>query len=117
MAKTKLDGRLRRKRRIRKKVDGTGARPRVSVYRSNKQISAQVIDDLSGATLLSVTSLGSEQAADGGKVGTASAVGEKLAAACLEKGITQVVFDRNGYIYHGRVKALADGARKGGLNF
>ena len=117
MAKTKLDGRLRRKARIRKKVEGTGERPRVSVFRSNKQISAQVIDDAKGATLLTVTSLGIQRASEGGKVGTASVVGEALAAACKEKGITQVVFDRNGYIYHGRVKALADGARKGGLNF
>jgi large subunit ribosomal protein L18 len=117
MAKTKLDGRIRRKARIRKKVGGTGERPRLSVFRSNKQISAQVIDDLAGKTLLTVTSIGMQQAAEGGKVSTASAVGEALAAACLQKGISQVVFDRNGYIYHGRVKALADGARKGGLNF
>ena len=117
MAKTKLEGRMKRKLRIRKKVEGTAERPRLSVFRSNKQIGAQVIDDLGGKTLLSVSSLKVEHPAEGGKVATASAVGEAVAAACKEKGITQVVFDRNGYIYHGRVKALADGARKGGLNF
>ena len=117
MAKTKLEGRMRRKQRIRKKVEGTGERPRLSVFRSNKQISAQVIDDMSGATLLTVTSLAVQKPGEGGKVATASVVGEAVAAACLQKGIKQVVFDRSGYIYHGRVKALADGARKGGLSF
>lgn len=117
MAKTKLDGRLRRKQRIRKKVEGTPERPRLSVFRSNKQISVQVIDDQGGSTLVSVTSIGRERPSEGGKTALAAAVGEAAAAACREKGITQVVFDRNGYIYHGRVKALADGARKGGLNF
>src|SRR5262245_40089329 len=117
MAKTKLEGRMRRKQRIRKKVGGTGERPRLSVFRSNKQISAQVVDDMSVATLVTVTSLSLQKPAEGGKVATASVVGEAVAAACLQKGIKQVVFDRSGYIYHGRVKALANGARKGGLSF
>jgi len=114
MAKQK-PGRDRRKRRIRKKVAGTADRPRLSVFRSSKQIYAQVIDDAAGTTLASATSLGVD--AEGAKIGSASAVGEKLAATCLEKGVKKVVFDRNGYMYHGRVKALADGARKGGLEF
>lgn len=110
-------GRARRKRRIRKKVSGTAARPRLTVFRSSKQIYAQVIDDAAGTTLASATSLGGDVAAEGAKIGTASAVGEALAAACIAKGLKKVVFDRNGYMYHGRVKALADGARKGGLEF
>ncbi|MGD8859169.1 MAG: 50S ribosomal protein L18 [Myxococcales bacterium] len=116
MATTKSDGRQRRKRRIRKKIEGTATRPRLTVFRSNKQIYAQVIDDLSGTTLASATSL-AVQGVEGGKVGVAEQVGEAVAAACKDKGVEQVVFDRNGYIYHGRVKALADGARKGGLKF
>ncbi len=117
MAKTKLDGRMRRKRRIRKKAHGTAGRPRLTVFRSNKQIYAQVIDDASGATLAAASSLALERAESSGKRGLAEQVGEAVAAACTQKGISQVVFDRNGYIYHGRIKALADGARKGGLNF
>ena len=117
MARTKLEGRARRKLRIRKKVEGTSARPRLTVFRSNKQIYAQVIDDTSGATLAAATSVGRDKAGEGGKSAVAAAVGEAVAGACLQKGISQVVFDRNGYIYHGRVKALADAARKGGLNF
>lgn len=115
MAKQK-PGRDRRKRRIRKKVAGTAERPRLTVFRSSKQIYAQVIDDAAGTTLASATSLGAD-AAEGAKTGSAAAVGEALAATCLEKGLKKVVFDRNGYMYHGRVKALADGARKGGLEF
>jgi large subunit ribosomal protein L18 len=117
MAKTKLEGRARRKLRIRKKVEGTTERPRLTVFRSNKQIYAQVVDDATGKTIASATSIGREHAGEGGKRATAAQVGEAVASACKEKGITQVVFDRNGYIYHGRVKALADGARKGGLSF
>jgi large subunit ribosomal protein L18 len=117
MANSKLEGRMRRKLRIRKKVHGTAERPRLTVFRSNKQIYAQVVDDASGATVAQATSLGLERAADGGKRSLAERVGEAIAAACKQKGIGQVVFDRNGYIYHGRVKALADGARKGGLSF
>ena len=111
----KLKGRARRKRRIRKKVSGSGESPRLTVFRSLKQIYCQVIDDDKGATLASATSLGDK--VEGNKVQVAGTVGEKIAAVCLEKGIKRVVFDRNGYLYHGRVKALADGARKAGLEF
>ena len=114
---SKEAGRERRKHRIRKKIAGTGERPRLTVFRSNKQIYAQVIDDKTGATLASATSLKVERVADTDKSAHAAQVGEAIAEACKAKGITTVVFDRNGYIYHGRVKALADGARKGGLVF
>lgn len=117
MARTKLEGRHRRKLRIRKKVGGTAERPRLTVFRSNKQIYAQVVDDASGATLASATSVGREHPGEGGKRSIAELVGQAIAEACVGKGIQQVVFDRNGYIYHGRVKALADGARKAGLSF
>jgi large subunit ribosomal protein L18 len=113
---SKVEGRLRRKLRVRKRVSGSTERPRLTVFRSNKQIYAQVIDDTTGKTLAAAGSIGLDKV-EGAKKGSASAVGEKLAAVCVEKGITQVVFDRNGYIYTGRVKALADGARKGGLQF
>ena len=117
MAKTKTEGRARRKLRIRKKVEGTAERPRLTVFRSNKQIYAQVVDDAAGATLAHATSLKLESSDDTNKSKVAEAVGQAIAQACLDKGIKQVVFDRNGYIYHGRVKALAEGARKGGLVF
>ena len=116
----KIEGRERRKLRIRNKISGTTERPRLTVFRSNKQIYVQVVDDVSGATLASATSLKLEKAASdegANKSKVAEQVGEAIAEACKAKGITQVVFDRNGYIYHGRVKALADGARKGGLTF
>ena len=114
MTTKKVERRIKIKYRIRKNVSGTAERPRLSVFRSNKQIYAQVINDLTGCTLASASSLGlaampkKEQAA---KVG--ALVAEKAKAA----GITSVVFDRNGYLYHGRVKELADAARNGGLNF
>jgi large subunit ribosomal protein L18 len=114
---SKEEGRERRKHRIRKKISGTGERPRLTVFRSNKQIYCQVIDDGTGATIVSAGSLGRDHATEGGKAATAAQVGETVASLCKEKGITKVVFDRNGYIYHGRVRALADGARKGGLEF
>lgn len=113
----KLEGRAKRKMRIRKKISGTTERPRLTVFRSNKQIYAQVVDDVTGGTLASATSLVLEKVAEANKSQRAEQVGEAIAAACKEKGITQVVFDRNGYIYHGRVKSLAEGARKGGLQF
>jgi len=103
--------------RIRKKISGSTERPRLTVFRSNKQIYAQVIDDASGRTVAEATSLGRDKAGEGGKIAVAAQVGEAVAAVCVGKGIKQVVFDRNGYIYHGRVKALAEGARKGGLEF
>lgn len=119
MAKTNpnLLGRLKRKRRIRKKITGTTARPRLSVFRSTKHIYAQVIDDSTGKTLAAASSTVKGFSADGGKTGSAKAVGTAIAEACKAANIEQVVFDRNGYIYHGRVKALADAAREAGLQF
>lgn len=114
---TNATGRARRKRRIRKKVFGTAERPRLSVFRSAKHIYAQVIDDTTGRTLVSTSTTIKGFAADGDKTAEAKAIGVALAKQATEKGIEKVVFDRNGYIYHGRVKALADGAREGGLNF
>ena len=117
MGNKKLEGRQRRRLRIRKKVEGSTERPRLSVFRSNKQIYAQVIDDTTGKTMAAASSLGKDKPGEGGKVAVAALVGEAIAAVCKERGISQVVFDRGGNNYHGRVKALADGARKGGLNF
>ena len=104
-----------RHRRVRKHLAGTPDRPRLSIFRSNKQIYAQIVDDLAGHTLASASSLDLEQGED--KKATASSVGEAIAKKAAESGIKQVVFDRGGYKYHGRVKALADGARSGGLSF
>ena len=100
--------------RIRKNVSGTAERPRLSVFRSNKQIYAQVINDITGTTLASASSLGLEKMP---KDEQAQKVGELIAQKAQAAGIEAVVFDRNGYLYHGRVKELADAARKGGLNF
>ena len=100
--------------RIRKNVNGTAERPRLSVFRSNKQIYAQVINDITGTTLASASSLGLEKMP---KDVQAQKVGELIAQKAQAAGIEAVVFDRNGYLYHGRVKELADAARKGGLNF
>lgn len=108
---------LRRKIRIRARVEGTASRPRLSVYRSLLHISAQLIDDASGKTLVAASDLKMKKAAEGGKVAMAKAVGMALAEAAKKAGITEVVFDRNGRMYHGRVKALAEGAREGGLKF
>ena len=106
--------RIKIKYRIRKSVNGTAERPRLSVFRSNKQIYAQVINDLTGTTLASASSLGIETMP---KKEQAAKVGALVAEKALAAGITSVVFDRNGYLYHGRVKELADAARNGGLNF
>jgi large subunit ribosomal protein L18 len=114
---TKETRRTRIKASIRKKVDGTSERPRMSVFRSNKEIYVQFIDDETGKTLASTSSTDKEMKKDGSKVDLASAVGKKAAEVALSAGIEQVVFDRNGYLYHGRVKALAEGAREGGLKF
>ena len=114
MTTKKVERRIKIKYRIRKNVNGTAERPRLSVFRSNKQIYAQVINDLTGKTLASASSLGMETMP---KKEQAAKVGELLAEKAQAAGISQVVFDRNGYLYHGRVKELADGARKGGLNF
>ena len=109
------EARLRRHRRVRGKIRGTAERPRLAVYRSNRGIFAQLVDDDSGKTIVSAswTTLG----AGGGKSDQATAVGKALAAAASKAGIETVVFDRAGYLYHGRVKALAEGAREGGLEF
>ena len=104
-----------RHRRVRKKVEGTQARPRLSVFRSNKQIYAQLIDDSAGRTIVAASSL--EMGDAGTKSGEADAVGQALAKKAAAAGIKQVVFDRGGYKYHGRLKSLADGARAGGLEF
>ena len=114
MTTKKIERRIKIKFRIRKNVNGTAERPRMSVFRSNKQIYVQVINDLTGNTLVSASSLGMETMP---KKEQAAKVGELIAQKALEACITQVVFDRNGYLYHGRVKELADGARKGGLKF
>lgn len=118
MALTKIERRFRIKNRIRKIVTGTGERPRMNVFRSNKQISVQLVDDVQGVTLLSVTSKVKEIAeAAGTKTEKAAMVGKLVAEKALAAGLTEVVFDRNGYLYHGRVKQLADAAREGGLKF
>ena len=114
MTTKKEQRRIKIKYRVRNKISGTAARPRLSVFRSNKQIYAQVIDDETAKTLVSASSLGMEAMP---KKEQAAKVGEALAQKAIEAGITTVVFDRNGYLYHGRVKELADGARKGGLTF
>ncbi len=116
-----FDKRYRRqkiKESIRAKVSGSAESPRMSVFRSNKQISVQLIDDLTGNTLVSASSLNKDIAATkGNKTEIAGKVGEAIAKLAIEKGISTVIFDRNGYLYHGRVKALAEAARKEGLKF
>ena len=114
MTTKKVERRIKIKYRIRKSVFGTAERPRLSVFRSNKQIYAQVINDNEGKTLAAASSLGLETMP---KIQQAEKVGELIAQKAKAAGIEQVVFDRNGYLYHGRVKSLADAARKGGLNF
>lgn len=116
MALTKLQRRTRIKKRIRKIVDGTAAKPRMSVFRSNKEISVQLIDDVAGVTLVAASSKALKDA-KGTKIEVAEAVGKAIAEKAVKAGIETVAFDRNGYLYHGRVKALADGAREGGLKF
>ncbi|HEX9580688.1 MAG TPA: 50S ribosomal protein L18 [Gemmatimonadales bacterium] len=116
--KTRPERRYRRHLRVRKRVSGTAARPRLVVFRSLKHVYAQLVDDDAGRTLAAASDLVKDLATEkAGKVGTARAVGKRLAAAAREHGITRVVFDRGGYRYHGRVKAVADGAREGGLEF
>ncbi|MBD5316191.1 MAG: 50S ribosomal protein L18 [Bacteroides sp.] len=111
---TKIQRRNKIKARIRGRVSGTAQRPRMSVFRSNKQIYVQLVDDLAGTTLVSASSKG---IAEGNKSEIAAKVGAEIARKALEAGITEVVFDRNGYLFHGRVKSLADAAREGGLKF
>jgi len=119
MALSKLERRTRIRMRIRKKISGTAEMPRIAVYRSNKQIYVQVVDDLNKVTILSASSKEKEVAEKTGikKTEQAQLVGKLLATKCKEKGIENVVFDRSGYKYHGRVKSLADAAREGGLKF
>ena len=120
MSLNKIERRERIKMRIRKIVSGTQAQPRMTVYRSNKQIYVQFIDDLAGTTLAAASSLdkeAAEAAAGKNKCEVAALVGKLAAQRAVEKGISTVAFDRNGYLYHGRVKVLADAAREGGLKF
>lgn len=119
MALSKRDRRLKIKNRIRKNLSGTTGCPRLSVFRSNKQISVQVVDDLTGKTLIAASSLEKEIAQKKGinKIEQAKMVGKLIADKAQANGISSVVFDRNGYLYHGRVKSLAEAAREGGLKF
>lgn len=124
MAAEIKDARTRRHERIRKKVAGTTERPRLSVYRSLSHMYAQIIDDFKGSTIAAASSLDKELKGKGkdkksgkGNIGAAKQVGELIAKKALKKGIKRVVFDRGGYLYHGRVKALADAARENGLEF
>ena len=116
MSFDKAKRRLRIRRSIRNKVSGTAQRPRLAVFRSNKFIYAQIIDDVNGVTLASSSSAKVESAGEN-KTGASAHVGRDIAAKAQEKGITEVVFDRGGYLYHGRVKSLAEGAREAGLKF
>lgn len=116
----KNKARQRRHLRVRKKIQGTQARPRLNVFRSSKHIYAQLIDDVSGVTIVSASTLDKElngQIENGGNVDAAQKVGQLVAQRAKEKGLSQVVFDRGGYLYHGRVQALADAAREAGLEF
>ncbi len=124
MAKTKLETRDRRKAHIRKKVNGTADRPRLSVFRSSKHMYAQVVDDVTHQTVASVSTLDEKIMAElkglekpSKKIDRAKMIGKAIAERCKAKGIEKVVFDRNGFIYHGRIMALADAAREAGLKF
>lgn len=114
---SKIKRRVTIRKRIRKKIKGTPEKPRLSVYRSNKEIYCQAIDDINGVTLVAASSRDKDISNEGNKTEMAKRVGLALAEKAKSKGITNVLFDRGGYLYHGRVKALADGAREGGLNF
>ncbi len=117
----KIEGRERRHKIIRKKIVGTNERPRLSVYRSLDHLYAQIINDVDAKTIVSLSTLSPDVRdmikKDAGNVKGAVALGTALAETCKKKGVTKVVFDRSGYLYHGRIKALADAARKGGLQF
>jgi len=117
MAGKKLSRRDRIKKGIRKKLAGSESRPRLSVYRSNKGIYAQIINDVTGSTLVSASSLSKDFSGNGSKSEQSVAVGKLVAEKAIAAGIKEVVFDRNGYLYHGRVKSLAEGAREAGLVF
>ena len=118
--KSVTEARIRRHKRIRKEVSGTTERPRLSVYRSLNHMYAQIIDDSQGSTLVAASTLDKDLSGEKGhkgNMGMAKKVGELIAKRALEKGLKKVVFDRGGYLYHGRVKALAEGAREAGLEF
>lgn len=117
MALSKSEKRDRIHLRIRKTISGTAERPRLCVFRSNKEIYAQLVDDLNGKTLLAASSRDKGVAGDGSKTEVAKLVGKALAEKATKSGVEAVVFDRGGYLYHGRVKQLAEGAREGGLKF
>ncbi|WP_262245006.1 50S ribosomal protein L18 [Parapedobacter soli] len=117
MAGNKVSRRARIKQGIRKRVSGSAERPRLSVYRSNKGIYAQVIDDKAGTTLVSASTHSKDFDSPGSKIEQSKAVGKLVAERAIAAGINKVVFDRNGYLYHGRVKSLAEGAREAGLDF
>ncbi|GAB6096640.1 50S ribosomal protein L18 [Desulfatiferula olefinivorans] len=114
---SKNEKRLKRKIRIRKKVTGTSERPRLCVFRSTKHIYAQIIDDTAGKTLVSASTVEKDFVKNGDKKACANSIGQLVAKRALDHGIKKIVFDRNGYIYHGRLKALSDGAREAGLEF
>ena len=116
-ARHRVEARDRIRQRIRRKVTGTAERPRLAVFRSLKHIYAQVIDDASGRTIVSASSRDSESTAKGANSAAAKAVGALIAKKAKDKGVTRVVFDRGGYLYHGNIKALADAARENGLEF
>ena len=109
--------RIKRHNRVRGKISGTAERPRLSVFRSENNIYAQIIDDVAGNTLVSASTVEKSFEGNGGNCDAAKKIGAAIAERALQKGIEEVVFDRGGYIYHGRVKALAEGAREGGLKF
>ena len=120
VAKERQEARKKRQVRVRRKVRGSTERPRLSVYRSAKHIYAQIIEDATGSTLVAVSTVSKDVGGDvkfGGNVEAAKLIGKKIAERALANNITQVVFDRNGFLYHGRIKALADAAREAGLSF
>lgn len=117
MALSKKDRRLRIKRRVRKIVTGTSEQPRLAVFRSNKEIYAQIINDVTGTTLIAASSKQKDIKAKGTKTEIAAIVGKAIAEKATKAGIEKIAFDRGGYLYHGRVKALAEAAREGGLKF
>jgi large subunit ribosomal protein L18 len=116
-AKQRVEARGRIRERIRRKMSGTAERPRLAVFKSLKHIYVQLIDDAKGATLASASSLDKDSSAKGANTAAAKAVGAAIAKKAKDKGVTRVVFDRGGYLYHGNIKALADAARENGLEF
>jgi large subunit ribosomal protein L18 len=116
-AKQKRDGRIRRHARVRRQVQGTATRPRLAVYRSNRHVVAQVIDDVAGTTLAAASTLEPDLRDGSGTAAAATKVGERVAARAKDAGVSSVVFDRGGNVYHGRVAAVAEAARAAGLEF